>query len=973
VSRPSSVLLIPALALLPLFNGGVTAWAWAGFAGAAAVAVSLGAFSAARRAGDRPPDPDGPALPAAWWAALIGLAVLQVVPLPVGILGAIAPGRAALVEDARATPLAPVSIHPEGTLLALCWVAILAGVWWVSAREGAVRARAWLWGFLALATLEAGLAAVQYAAKAAGSAAWMPFGLGRLAGTYVNKNGAGSLIAMAVPVTAAILLERLRDWGDAWGAMRGPAVRRLVVTLGGHGGAGWPALALAIQVLGLALTLSRGAMAAGAAGLAVLMAAAGRAWTVAPADRLGEAPDVSATAAARPPARSEAFWIVGPVLLALGVGAWVGLDRLLASWASLTPEQQAARVDWWEAAWNAFRAQPVLGTGLGTFADAFVVHRTGVQPWQHVAHAHNDYAETLASLGIPGGILALAAIVLLGAWIVRSARRGDLAGAGAGAGLAALAMHAFVDFPLAYPANAAWAAALGGVAAARAGIGGRRRPAGVARGAGRWLRGLAGAAAVLAAFIPLALHAARAAAWKPVDEACREVRRSGRLPAWVSAEPPGGGRAAEGDVTIEDLVARAEAEARGWTFRRGEAWRALGTLLRARAGQRDAGARERDHARRRSIEAFEASLRLRPAVGEAWLELASALTSDLRAAGSGLAGSLRARAARAAGRAARLDPCGIRVAVREADLWLRLARTAPAGTDGGDGEDAALSPAACRARAQAAYSRALGLDQPGADVLHLRDAWRRGGSSDFLLGCIPRDRGDRTDRLFRQAAALVAASAPVSEADFILLAWRDWRVEEAGRRLASGDSDAARILGAVFVAKAPGEAAEISEVYRKAAGDAGRSAARGALSVEGGAFRLEGGRVFEADRETAFDFEAGGDVVMEVDGRTRLARPTGMGGNWAYNPCLLLEARIDGVTALQTFLPLGEAAAAVEGRPWAGLIPPPYRVRLRLEPGRHRLTLVFRSFEDVMGGGRPSGVLSGEIVRMTIGRGESGG
>jgi hypothetical protein len=474
-----------------------------------------------------------------------------------------------------------------------------------------------------------------------------------------------------------------------------------------------------------------------------------------------------------------------------------------------------------------------------------------------------------------------------------------------------------------------------------------------------------------------------------VREACREIRRSGRLPPWVQeddttarpgpgARRDGGGQkpgAAPAGPTVENLLLRAD-RATGLTFRAGESWRWQGTLQRFRAGRVDEtgrsalSAEEASHAWRRALSATANALRLRPAVGEAHLEyagiLAGAAATEILPPDDALV-----RSDRAALLAGRLAPASARVAVREADYWLRRARAAAGDTGSGRGDRKAF-----RERAQAAYRRLLGLGGIGNPAPHLRDAWRRGGSTEFLSGCLPEEPSDRVDRLFQQAARIVAASAPVAEADAVLIAWRLWRVGAAGRRLAAGDARGALQIGAVYGAPRPGEPADVPEAYRKALsapeppppGD-GRPAvpipAQPGPSGDGAALRLAG-LTLEPGREAAWTFAAGGVVALEAEGETAFVQPPGRGPNWAYNPCLLLEVEIDGLLALQTFLPVRSETASKEGWTWAGLPTPPYRVRVRLEPGRHRLTLRCRSAEDVTGDGPPSGLQRGEIRALTV-------
>lgn len=107
---------------------------------------------------------------------------------------------------------------------------------------------------------------------------------------------------------------------------------------------------------------------------------------------------------------------------------------------------------------------PVLGTGLGTFAEIYPMYETKYNPGL-VDHAENDYLEVLAESGIiGGGALILFAFGGVGwissKWIKRRDPfvRGIVLGALAG--VVALLIHSFFDFNLRIPANAAYFVAL---------------------------------------------------------------------------------------------------------------------------------------------------------------------------------------------------------------------------------------------------------------------------------------------------------------------------------------------------------------------------------------------------------------------------------------------------------------------------------------------------------------------------------
>ena len=108
-------------------------------------------------------------------------------------------------------------------------------------------------------------------------------------------------------------------------------------------------------------------------------------------------------------------------------------------------------------------------TGLGTFASAYRVYRSGrIGP--NVERAHNDYLEMTLELGIPAAacfFAALGTLVLVCAFGVFTRRRdAELPAAGA-ASCTLVGAHAFVDFSLQIPAVAATFALVLGVATAQ--------------------------------------------------------------------------------------------------------------------------------------------------------------------------------------------------------------------------------------------------------------------------------------------------------------------------------------------------------------------------------------------------------------------------------------------------------------------------------------------------------------------------
>ncbi len=126
--------------------------------------------------------------------------------------------------------------------------------------------------------------------------------------------------------------------------------------------------------------------------------------------------------------------------LAPASGSWALADRI--------PDPSGGdRRAYWRVAWDEYERNPVLGSGAGTFHQAWARYGTTGTP---VQDAHSLYLEMLAELGPIG--LALVAVSLL-APLLAGARRREYAVVPACAGvLAAYAAHAALDWDWELPA-----------------------------------------------------------------------------------------------------------------------------------------------------------------------------------------------------------------------------------------------------------------------------------------------------------------------------------------------------------------------------------------------------------------------------------------------------------------------------------------------------------------------------------------
>lgn len=145
----------------------------------------------------------------------------------------------------------------------------------------------------------------------------------------------------------------------------------------------------------------------------------------------------------------------------IGIVIWVGSDPVIARFEVLGQEYGQTgqnRMSIWLDTSKLIRQHPWLGTGLGTFSVAY----TSVQSAflnRLVDHAHCDYLEAAAELGLPGGILLFGSVFWVVARAVRRYRKiedGFDASVCVGCigGITAILVHSLADFNLYIPANA---------------------------------------------------------------------------------------------------------------------------------------------------------------------------------------------------------------------------------------------------------------------------------------------------------------------------------------------------------------------------------------------------------------------------------------------------------------------------------------------------------------------------------------
>ena len=381
-----------------------------------------------------------PSLPRWTWLPLalsIGVMVLQLVPLPVGLMETVSPVRSELQDSlaAAASPGWPaVSVAPSKTVFHLlrflgCVATLLL------ARELTWRFRRASWmpavPLVLVASLEGLLAVIQTAAG--------PSRLG-VSGTYVNHNHLAGMLELSLPLSialVAVLLNRIRSTGPPGGSLTAKAAAALTGAalifaglLCSFSRAGFVAALMSVAVMGALAFIRRGSGRAKAAGaLAAILLLA------------------------------TVFFLLLPDGFAVRYAGIASTGGFLSE----------GRVTLWSETLDLVRAYPVLGCGFGTYQSAFYKFK---KSWPQVTddYAHNDYLQLLAELG-PIGLLTGLWLVA-GIFAVLIVFRRKLPDQPAAVALAcigsvvAIGIHSAADFNLYIPANSMQFAWILGIASA---------------------------------------------------------------------------------------------------------------------------------------------------------------------------------------------------------------------------------------------------------------------------------------------------------------------------------------------------------------------------------------------------------------------------------------------------------------------------------------------------------------------------
>jgi O-antigen ligase len=272
----------------------------------------------------------------------------------------------------------------------------------------------------------------------------------RLHGTFINPNHFAGYLQIALAVAFGLIWREIlhnQQRGEGAGDLADRVEKRLIPLV-------LSVLLWAVIAAGIALTRSRGAILAASLTTVAMIA-------VAPLHRRRIGSSLAA---------ATIVLILGGILFVASTTGEASLLRFLSS----DPHEigSDARTEIWSASLRAFRQSPLLGSGLGTFREAF----RRVQPQSVtglVEQAHNDFLQMLVTGGWIGAALVTIAFasmfaLLFRAWL-RQVHREEVAFSLGGIGaLLALVLHGLVEFNMSIPAIPATLAVILGLAWAAA-------------------------------------------------------------------------------------------------------------------------------------------------------------------------------------------------------------------------------------------------------------------------------------------------------------------------------------------------------------------------------------------------------------------------------------------------------------------------------------------------------------------------
>ena len=350
---------------------------------------------------------------------LCAVTLLQMIPLPLGLLKLIAPATVEVLEISLAKVGGVPSTHPisldpgstqwEALKLACYAVAFIAGhnFYYRRARRRR-RVVALVGGGLVVmfvgpvgAVVAPGIPLMLYTPEAGRAS-------GLIATSFVNPNHSAGFLTICALLAMGLAIDT-RD------------LQRKIL-LG---------LAAVMLGCGVMLTVSRGGILALALGMGMLA--------------------VLALQARRRINLSQAAVVIpGVVALTALLSAWLAWDRLLSEFSAAAPDGGLGKLAQWPSGLDMVLANPWVGVGRGAFMTAFPRYLSGDIPLNTYEYMENQFIQLPAEYGLPLGTAFMAVAVV--AWLTWLRRgRGSGITIAAVSAIFALAAHNLVDFSFEMP------------------------------------------------------------------------------------------------------------------------------------------------------------------------------------------------------------------------------------------------------------------------------------------------------------------------------------------------------------------------------------------------------------------------------------------------------------------------------------------------------------------------------------------
>ncbi|WP_375272202.1 O-antigen ligase family protein [Sphingomonas sp.] len=353
-----------------------------------------------------------------WLAAIVLLALLlpliQLIPLPPSWWQEL-PGRAAIVAGDHLLGMGdvwrPISLQPSRTLWSWLWVLAPLATLALTLRADHDERRIAVAVLILVAVVSSGVGLIQVLQGTASQGYfYATTNSNTSVGFFANSNHLATLFLLAIAFSAGFPYSP-RTGGAAWSAVRAALIVLFLINLGVNRSLAGYLLAVPVTAFALARSTH------------------GRRW------------------------RARVRWLApaaAALLLAcvIGVAIWGG-DTLRTITTNTT--DAGRRLTFLDNTWQLIRDSFPLGYGLGTFRWSYAgIENMASVTLVYVNHAHNDWAELVAELGLGAVVLLLG----FGGWYGLRAvalwrRRHQLPGylPSAFAGVAIIALHSVVDYP----------------------------------------------------------------------------------------------------------------------------------------------------------------------------------------------------------------------------------------------------------------------------------------------------------------------------------------------------------------------------------------------------------------------------------------------------------------------------------------------------------------------------------------------